>query len=304
MFGHRPDGKRVKSKSGLYLLIPHIMNKRVDSMNFVEFNVDLEPLDKFIKEQAELTGKVYSYMEILLASIIRVIHMRPDLNRFVVNRRIYQRDGIWFSIALQKSLKKGFESNETTLKFRFEGYENIDEISNKFRDGVRDSRTAKTATDKLSDTLAKIPYPLMKLIVTFLKIFDRYGLLGKKILLSQPFHTTFFITDMRSIGGPSIYHHVYEFGTTGLFFSTGHEKLAPYEGENGTIVHKKVMTVKLTTDERFCDGYYFSKSLKLLQRILKNPKVLLNELEKPVVLTKKEKRQQKRLERKTKKENK
>jgi len=300
MFGIRPDGEKVKSKSGLYLLIPHVMPQRVDSMNMTEFDIDLEILDEFIKEQYKETGVLYTYFDILLASIVRVIYKRPDLNRFVMNRRIYQRFGIHFSLAIQKTLKPGEESNESTLKIRLDGNESIGTIKDIITKEIKYVKSGSNETDKFSTTLAKIPYFVMKPLVKFLKGLDKIGLLPKSIIDSLPFHTTFFITDLRSVGIKSIYHHLYEFGTTGLFFSTGKERLAPVEGPNKEVIFKKMMEVKFVSDERFCDGYYFSTSFRMLQKILHNPKVLLKDLEPPVLSKREQKVKNKELARKEK----
>ena len=302
MFGHRPDGKLVRTHDGLYTLMPHVLDKRVDSMNFTEFNVDMQELDDFIHAEQQKTGIVYTYLEILASAVIRTIHLRPDLNRFVVNKRIYQRDGIYFSMAFQKTLKKGIESTETTKKFRFEGYENIEQIHNMIHEGLKESKAEANTTDKLCKTLASIPNWLMNFAVGMIKFLDRFGMLPKSVMDAEPFHTTFFITDMRSLKTPAIYHHVYEFGTTGLFLSTGTEKCEPSFNRDGTVSYKRVMPVKFVSDERFCDGYYFAKSLKMVQRLLHNPNALVCELEPPVKpLTKKELKAKKKEEKKASK---
>src|SRR5574344_1970938 len=127
MFGHRSDGKLVRTHDGIYTLMPHVMPWRCDSMNMTEFNVDLDILDKFIKQEYEKSGNIYTYLEILAAATVRTIFLRPDLNRFVVNRRIYQRNEIVMSMAIQKTLK-GEQSNETALKFKYEGNENLADV--------------------------------------------------------------------------------------------------------------------------------------------------------------------------------
>jgi len=71
MFGKRPDGKLVRTHDGIYTLMPHVMNKRDDSMNMVEFDVDMDDLDQFIKKAQEETGIVYSYLEILVSAVVR-----------------------------------------------------------------------------------------------------------------------------------------------------------------------------------------------------------------------------------------
>ena len=279
MFGHRSDGAKAKLNNGLYLAMPHIMNHRYDSMNMTEFDIDLEILDEFIKEQKESTGVIYSYLDIINSAIIRTIYLRPELNRFVVNRRIYDRHEIQVSMAVQKSLKQGLQSNETTIKIGFEGYENILEVKQAFEAQFREAKGSTNDTDKLTTTLAKIPYGINYLVIGMLKLLDKLGILPKAVMDAEPFHTTYFITDLRSVKGPSIYHHVYEFGTTGLFFSTGVEELKPYKTIDGDVKFKRVMPMKFVSDERFCDGLYFVTSLRMLQKILKNPKVLLLEIE-------------------------
>jgi len=104
-------------------------------------------------------------------------------------------------------------------------------------------------------------------------------MLPKKIIAASPFHTSIFITNLKSIKTDYIYHHLYDFGTTGIFISMGKEKMQAVVDKEGNIVPKKVMTLGVVTDERFCDGLYFGNSLRLLKRIYENPNVLKEGLE-------------------------
>ena len=283
MFGKRPDGKLVKHLGGLYYAMPIIMKTRNDSMNMITFEVELEPVKKFIKEEQERTGRVYSYFDILLAAIVRTIALRPDLNRFIVNQRIYQRNHIAFSLALQKSLKRGVANDETTIKAKFDGTENLPEIIDRVEKLIIKSKKEKanTKTDDLLDKIMHGPHWFKKFIINFLMWLDKHGMLPMSVLDAIPFHTTFFITDMKSIKLPPLYHHVYNFGTTGLFFSTSVEEKKLYKDEKtGEIKEKDIMRVSFVSDERFCDGYYFSVSCRMLKRIFNNPKVLLEPIKK------------------------
>ena len=75
MFGKRPDGRLVKTHSGLYLLVPHIMPDRHDSMNMTEFDLDMDQLDEIVRIAKEETGVVYSYLEILVCIIQRILYL-------------------------------------------------------------------------------------------------------------------------------------------------------------------------------------------------------------------------------------
>lgn len=118
-----------------------------------------------------------------------------------------------------------------------------------------------------------IPGPLIRLVVNTLMFMDRHNVLPKSVIDASPFHTSLFITNLRSLGINHIFHHVYEFGTTGLFIAIGKEKNEPVF--NGTqLVIEKRMGFGLVTDERFCDGLYFARSLKILKKFLNNPSLL------------------------------
>ena len=53
---------------------------------------------------------------------------------------------------------------------------------------------------------------------------DKHGHLPKSIIKLSPFHTSAYITNVGSLGINSIYHHIYNFGTTSLFFAMGKKK--------------------------------------------------------------------------------
>ena len=44
--------------------------------------------------------------------------------------------------------------------------------------------------------------------------------------------------------------------------------------DDGTIAIRDVMNLGFTADERIADGFYFARSLKLLEYLLTNPQLL------------------------------
>lgn len=281
MFGFRPDGKRVKHLTGFYNIIPMIMPKRNDAMNWNQFEIDLEPWTNFINEQKEKTGRVYSYTEILCASIVRMLCLRPGLNRFVFNQKIYQRNDIQFSIVAQKTLKRGREAGETSIKIHFTGKESLSQVADRMEEEFKKVKHEGSISkaDKLTNAICSA-HPIFTIpLVGLIKFLDKIGALPNAVLEASPFHTSFFITDMRSIGLPPLHHHIYNFGTTGLFFSTGKDReIVSVNKETGEVTSKIVMPISFVSDERFCDGYYFGTSFRMMQKLLKNPNLLLEEL--------------------------
>lgn len=281
MFGKRADGRLVRSIEPLQMIMPYIMKTRTDSMTMYEDTFPCEVMDSYIKQRAK-DGLKLSYMHILIAATVRLIALRPQLNRFVMRNRIYARPKIWVSFVVHPTLQDG--SVETTIKLCFDGTETIDEIAKEINDAIEretSKRTEENGTDKLARLLTCVPSPLVRFAVNTLMWMDRHNILPKAVLELSPFHTTLFITNLKSLGINHVHHHVYEFGTTGLFLAMGKEKTIPVAKGNETI-HEKHMGYSLVSDERFCDGLYFALSLRQLRKIMRNPAVLETPLEKKV----------------------
>lgn len=280
MFGKRPDGRLVRTLDPMQKIMPYLMTSRTDSMNMYEDTFACRPMDLYIKEKAE-QGIKLSYMHIIIAAVVRLIALRPQLNRFVMNGRIYTRPKIWVSFVVHPSLHDG--STGTTIKLCFEGTETILEVAEKVSAAIEKETTGRVGendTDKLMRVLMNcIPGPLIKLVIGTLMWMDRHNIMPKLIVDLSPFHTSFFITNLKSLGINHIYHHVYEFGTTGLFFAMGKEKPAAVVQKGGEIAPQKLMGYGLVSDERFCDGLYFALSLRQLRKFMYNPALLETPLE-------------------------
>ncbi len=282
MFGKRPDGRAIRSLEPMQQIMPYILKTRTDSMNMYEDTFACPPMDDYIKDKAAQNIKL-TYMHIIIAAIVRLIALRPQLNRFVMNGRIYARPKIWVSFVVHPTLHDG--SVGTTIKLCFEGTETILEVAKKVNEAIQKETTKRVGendTDKLLRVLMRnIPGPFIKLVVNTLMWMDRHNIMPKMIVDLSPFHTSFFITNLKSLGINHVYHHVYEFGTTGLFFAMGKEKqLATVQGKE--IVNQKHMGFGLVSDERFCDGLYFALSLRQLRKFMQNPAILEEPLEKKV----------------------
>lgn len=270
MFGRRPDGRHVRSVPPIQKIVPYIMKTRVDSMNMYEDTFPCAGMDAYIREKREQGIKV-GYMHIFIAATVRLLALRPQLNRFVMNGRIYTRPKIWVSFVVHPRLREGDAG--TTIKLCFEGTEGILEIVERINEAIRRETTARigeNGTDKLARLLTFIPGPLIRLAVNTLMWMDRRCILPRAIIDVSPFHTSFFITNLKSLGIGHIFHHTYEFGTTGLFLAMGKEKLIPVV-RGDRIVQEKHMGFGMVTDERFCDGFYFATSLRKMRKLMQNP---------------------------------
>ena len=274
MLKKRPDGRVVKSIPPIQKIMPYIMKTRTDSMNSYDDSFACDVWDKYIKEK-EAEGIKMSYMHIFIAGVVRMIALRPQLNRFIMNGRIYTRKKIYVSFVVHPKLCD--DDAGTTIKIEFEGTETILEIAEVLNKKIREetvARQGENGTDSLARVLTNIPGPIIRIAVNTLMWMDRHNLLPKSIIDVSPFHTSFFITNLKSLGINYIFHHTYEFGTTGLFFAMGKEQNHVVLDKEGNPVNEKRMGWGLVTDERFCDGLYFALSLRMLRKFMKNPTLL------------------------------
>lgn len=270
MFGFRPDGKKVKDIDPIQRIIPHIMPTRNDAQNMTEYDCPCEPLDSFIIEQSD-KGLEYTYMHLIIAAMVRVYARFPRLNRFVINGRIFQHNEIQVSFVVKKNLSP--DAPDALVKLNFTGLETLQEVKQKIDEAIEANNNieANNGTDKIARLITMTPNFLIKLTVGLIKLLDKHGMLPKAILNLSPFHTSLFITNLKSIKGPSIFHHLYNFGTTGIFMAMGKESEVPVVNADGKIVVGKRMPVQIVTDERFCDGFYFVSAMKFWERLLKHP---------------------------------
>ena len=266
----RADGKKVKNVDPMYLIAPYIMNKRVDSMNMTTIDIPHEPIQKYINKKRKEEINI-SHMALIIAAYVKTMSQYPELNRFVVNKRVYQRNEIAVGMVVLQSL----ESHEGTMsKMYFNENDDIFAVNDKINKYVAENREApeNNGTEKIMKFLLSVP-GLLPVGVSFLKFLDRHGLLPKAIIDMSPFHMSFGITNLASIRTNHIYHHCYEFGTTSVFLAMGNTReVAKRKG--GEIVFEKCIPIGVTMDERICSGSYFATAFRALKKYLANPELL------------------------------
>ena len=277
MFGRRSDGKELKHVSPIFRLVPSLMKHRDDSQVYFNQDIVITKMEEYISKKAEEGIKI-SILDLVYAAVVRIIAERPKLNRFVVNGRIYARNKITLAMTIKKSLTD--EAEETTVKLDFTGRETVFEIKEKLQAIIAENKDVETENgmDKVAGFLSKIPSGVLKKAVGFLKFLDWHGYLPKSIIEVSPFHASCVVTNVGSLGIDSIYHHIYNFGTTSMFFAIGRKKKS-YVFEDDEINMEKCINVAFVGDERICDGHYYASSFRALNRYLTRPELLETALE-------------------------
>jgi len=274
MFGYRKDGKKIKEIDGFYRIASLLMGKtRSDSTNMMYLYIPTKKLDEFIAKKKR-EGLEYTYRDIFIATLVRLFHVRPRLNRFVYGGNFYQRHFVDAALPLHKNLRTG--EQETTMKCRFTGKETLAEVKAVWDSQIKNSMSSDNGTDDFARLVERMPTWMLRIMVGMMRFFDRHGLLTRKFMENaSPFHASFFFTDMKSILMDASLHHLYDFGNCGLFVCLGKEKLVPVvDQKTGEIKAERVVTLGVSEDERFMDGLYLTNMYRSALRIFGNLSVL------------------------------
>lgn len=265
----RQDGTRVKNVDPMYTIMPYVLKYRYDAMNMIELDIPVAPMQAYLNTKRK-EGYRYSHMGVVLAAYLRAAAEFPALNRFIVNKRIYQRNE--FSVAMVV-LKPG-EHDGTMNKMYFQLDDDIESVHQKIDAYVTQNRAQgdTNATDKLMTTLLSFP-GLVNVGVGLFKIMDRFGLLPKSLIQASPFHASLTISNLASIRTNHIFHHLYEFGTTSVFVTLGNMREVP-KSVRGEIVHERCLPMGVVLDERICSGSYYAAFFARFKQYMLNPALL------------------------------
>lgn len=236
-------------------------------------NVPAEPIDGFIGDRRKISAGI-SPMSVLIAAYIRSIYEMPTLNRFVMNKKIYDRNELTVSFVVLKTNTKDY-CKETAVKISFLPTDTVYDVAEKVGEIIEKNRDLKASneSDKLVDLLLALPF-IANIGVQLIRVLDRYGILPKMIIDASPFHTSLFVSNMASIGMNSIYHHIYNFGTTSAFMGIGRKTKRMKVSPDGRSETESCYPIGVVIDERITSGAQYALFFGILKKYLKNPALL------------------------------
>ena len=272
--GDRSDGRKLRTTSPMLKIMPYIMAKRSDAQNTYADTLDITHVEQYCRQKVKAGYTHFGFLHVFLAAYVRVISQRPGINRFISGQKAYARNDIVVVMTIKRGMS--LETNDTCIKVHFSPDDTIDQVYEKFDKVVQEncSETGVNAFDKLNKLFLVIPGLFLRWTVQLLFGLDYFGLLPKWLLELSPFHGSMIITSMGSLGIKPIYHHIYDFGNLPVFVSYGTKRSVATMDSEGKMTKRKYIDIKVVTDERICDGYYYASAFKLMRRYVENPEVL------------------------------
>lgn len=273
MFGFRPDGRRISTIDPIVRMTPYLMPMRCDAQVFLQQKLDYEPMARYIAAQSA-KGEKLTFMHIVAAAYVRAVSQHPEVNRFIMNKQYYSRKNCTVSFTMLKDTAD-HSIEETAVKVKFDPTDTIYDVRDRMTAIVQANRgeDKKNFADVLARGVLAVPV-LPNLVVGLVRLLDRYGLCPGALLDALPFHTGLFITNMASIGMHSVYHHIYNFGSTSMFLSMGSLERGVVLDGDGNARMKRQMPIGITADERVCAGAVYAGFFATMLEALKNPALL------------------------------
>ncbi|MBE6617324.1 MAG: hypothetical protein E7627_05235 [Ruminococcaceae bacterium] len=264
------EWRKVKSIPAMSQIVPFIMVNRTGAMNMVRDSFESSKVEKYIKEKQAEGMQNLSLMHVMIAAYIRIVAQRPALNRFIRGQRIWTRKNVEIALTIKKEMT--LESPDTVVKVTLPKNATLRDVYEALNAEIVNYRNDPSGDfEDTVNILSRIPALVMKFVIHLLKTMDYFGLIPKFLLKVSPFHCSYFITSMGSLGIPPIFHHLYDFGTCPVFCAFGTKRREYEMDAEGTVKKKSYIDFTYVLDERICDGYYYASALRILKNIMKNP---------------------------------
>jgi hypothetical protein len=250
------------------------MRGRNESAVYFEQQVAMRQADAYIREfNVAHPDAPITIQHLLMWAIAQILEQYPTMNRFVVGGRLYQRKDIWFTYSAKQSLKG--KSPLIVIKRRFDPAEPFVDMVRDMQEQLRLDRYSGRIgpSDQEAALILKFPGVIRRLILAVGRVGDAFGLLPASMTEQDPLYGSVFFANLASIGMDACYHHLYEYGSIGIFGVIGRPVPDPGSPTSGPD-RRRSMTLRWTFDERCEDGLVAGYALKRCKQILEDPRAM------------------------------
>lgn len=276
--GDRKDAKKVRNLDGLHNVMIDIKPERCDSDVYMNKEIDVTKLIKYVeKYKKEHPDDKITYFHAFAMAFAKTIYNKPLLNRFVANRTFYDRNDVIIAFVAKIAFEE--DSEEVMINIKVDKDDNIFTLRDKITKRVAKIRNSKKGekkenTNNIVDVVGKLPKLIRMIVTGTLKFLDKHGWLPESITKDNLYYSSVILSNLGNFKIGSIYHNIVNFGTSSIIATMGmihKSKVIDKDGKEKII---DVCDFGVNMDERIADGYYFAKSIKMLEYIFDNPELL------------------------------
>ena len=277
--GDRSDGTQIRDIDAMHYVMPLMYPNRCDNEAYMKISVDITKTEDYIKKyNEEHPDNRIAIFDIIIAAMLKTLRLRPQMNRFIANQTMYQRNCITAAFTVKKEFRD--DGDETLARIVAEDTDNLESISFKVREQIA---KCKVEDDESTDAMNFIKrLPAKHIIGAVARYLDRHGWMPKSVIATDPYQCSVVLTNLGSLGMDIGYHHLMNWGTNSIFVIVGTKKFKPFYDKDGNVTMKRVIDLAVTLDERISDGFYYGRSLRLVQKLIENPELLEGALSKEI----------------------
>ncbi len=274
-FGDRKDGRLLRDLDSMHFIVPLLYPNRCDNEAFISERIDLTAVNEYLaKKNADGPEYKYNLFQVIITAVLKCLVLRPKMNRFIANKNVYQRNDISAAFVVKKLFAD--DGAEALAFVHAKDDDTIDTVHQKIYEQVSFCRK-EGETDKSTESMDffnKLPRFVSKAIIAVICWLDKHGWVPSSLIATDPYYASVVLTNLGSIKLHSGYHHLTNWGTNSVFVTVGEKKPRPFADENGNTKMLDSIDLGLTVDERIADGYYYSKTVRLLKKLLAEPELL------------------------------
>ena len=270
----RFDAKYLKNIDSMHFIMPFMFPNRCDNETFFSFRLDLSELNAYIaKKNADNPEYRYNLFQCLIAAVLKTITLRSKLSIFIHNRKMYKRNEVSAAFTVKQEFSD--EGGEVLACIHSKPHWTIDDLHNEIHRQLLKLKNKEYVDESTAvmDSFNKLPEWISRPAVGAVCRLEKAGLIPPALVETDPYHSTVNFANLGSIGLPGGFHHLTNWGTTSIFIVIGKMDRMPFF-ENDEVVFKDGVDINITMDERIADGYYFSKSMKMMQYFIAHPDLL------------------------------
>lgn len=271
-WGDRKDGKFLRKIDSMHYIMPLILPNRCDNEACMNITVDLTKAKAFLeKKNADNPAYKYNLFQLVVTACLKTIKLRPQMNYFIANGKMYERNDLTAAFTVKKVFSD--KGGEALARIYAKDEDTIDTIHDEIFRQVSFCRSDdKDPSTASMDALQKVPG--RRIIGAAARWLDRHGWMPSSVIASDPYYCSVVLSNLGSLKLDAGYHHMTNWGTNSVFCVVGLMKKRPFYDDDGNVTMRDSVKLSLTIDERIADGYYYSKTIRLLQYLLENPELL------------------------------
>jgi hypothetical protein len=209
----------------------------------------------------------------IVTAVLKTVTLRSKLSMFIHDRKMYKRN----EVSAAFTVKQEFADNggEVLCFIHSKPEWTIDDVHNEMRRQLLKlkSKGYRDESSGFMDKFNQIPKFISRPALRFVCWLEKHSWIPKALIETDPYHSSVVLANLGSIGLPEGYHHLTNWGTTSMFLVVGQSGRMPFF-ENDKVEFRDGVKFGFTVDERIADGYYFSKSIKMMQLFLQQPELL------------------------------